>query len=133
VAVLAPLASPAFHRPLRDPQRGSDLPALRATLEASHSLEPAPLPCGPLGVGQAATLRISHCTRTTEATCALSGEHPDITRSSSVARRAVASILPPPDPQHVLGQDESPQHPYGCWGLSSFLDCVLPPVDVVTH
>ncbi len=85
MAVLAPLASPALHRPLRDPQRGSDLPALRPTLEASNSLEPDPLPCAPLGVSQASTLRISHLTRTTEATCALSGEQPDITRSSSVA------------------------------------------------
>lgn len=42
--LLAPLASPAFHRPLRDPQRGSDLQALRPTLKASNSLEPDPLP-----------------------------------------------------------------------------------------
>jgi hypothetical protein len=40
VAVLAPLSSPAFHRPLRDPQRGRNLPVLRPTLEASHGPEP---------------------------------------------------------------------------------------------
>lgn len=84
MAVLTPLASPAFHRPLRDPQRGSDLPVLLPALEASHGLEPNSLPRSPLGVGQATTLRISHRTRTTEATCALSEVQPDITRSSSV-------------------------------------------------
>ena len=83
-ALFAPLAPPAFHRPLRDTQRGRDLPVLLASLEASHGLEPEPLSPGPLGVGQAAALRISHPTRTTETTRTLSGEQPDITQSSSV-------------------------------------------------
>jgi hypothetical protein len=47
-------------------------------------LEPDPLSPGPLGIGQTAALRISHRTRTTEAFRTLSGEQPDITRSSSV-------------------------------------------------
>lgn len=86
MAALAPLASSPFHRPFRAPQRGSDLPVLPASLEASHGLARDPLPRRSLDVGQAATLRISHRTRTTEATFTLSGEQPDITRSSSVGR-----------------------------------------------
>ena len=84
-ALLAPLATPAFHRPFRETQRGSDLPVLLASLEASNGLEPETLPPGPLGVGQAAALRISHPARTTDATGTVSGEQPDITQSSSLA------------------------------------------------
>lgn len=85
MAALAPLASPTLHRPFRDPQHGSDLPVLPVSLEARHGLAPDPLSRVSLDVGQAAALRISHRTRTTEATFTLSGEQPDITRSSSVS------------------------------------------------
>lgn len=93
MAALAPLASPTLHRPFRDPQHGSDLPVLPVSLEARHGLAPDPLPRVSLDVGQAAALRISHRTRTTEATFTLSGEQPDITRSSSVAAKGIAAVV----------------------------------------
>lgn len=58
-----------------------------------------PLPRGPLSVGQATTLRISHPTSTTEAACTLSGEQPDITRSSSVASLSALPIAMSNDPK----------------------------------
>ncbi|CAG6397437.1 hypothetical protein NMG29_24940 [Streptomyces cocklensis] len=48
-------------------------------------------------VGQAGTLRVSHRPRTTEAPCALSGQQPDITRSSSVAERCDRLVKTVPD------------------------------------
>ncbi len=56
------------------------------------------IPPGSLGVGQAAALRISHRSRTTEAARTLSGEQPDITRSSSVARPECPSQASPRAP-----------------------------------
>lgn len=60
---LPPLPAPALHRPLAHPQRGRDLPVLRALLEAADRLQPDPFPRRPLGVGQTAALRVSHTTQ----------------------------------------------------------------------
>lgn len=85
-ATLAPLATPPFHGPLADPQRGSDLPVLLPALEAFHGLQPDPLSGGPPGLGQPAALRVSHSPGLPERAHHRQANGSDITHSSSVAR-----------------------------------------------
>lgn len=59
-ALLAPLTAPSLHRPLTHPQRGRDLPVLRAALEVTDRFQPDPLSYSPLGIGQTTALRVSH-------------------------------------------------------------------------
>ncbi|MEU8516183.1 hypothetical protein AB0C76_32085, partial [Kitasatospora sp. NPDC048722] len=53
-------------------------------LEADDCLQPDPLARGPLGVGQAAALRVSHKSGLPKPSGACQANGPDITRSSSV-------------------------------------------------
>lgn len=81
---LTPLPPPPFHRSFRHPKSISDGPVPVPGFEPSHRIQPYPLPGCPLGVGQAAALRVPHSDSSTAQRAQRSAERPDITQSSSV-------------------------------------------------
>jgi hypothetical protein len=81
---LTPLPPPPFHRSFRHSQSGGDGLVPVTGFEPSHSIQPHSLPGFPLGVGQAAALRVPHGHSTTAQRAQGSAERPDITQLSSV-------------------------------------------------
>lgn len=97
---LTPLPPP-FHRSSRHPQSGSDGPVRVFGFEPSHRIQPHSLPGFPLGVGQAAALRVPHGHSSTAQRAQRSAERPDITQSSSVALFSPAPYLKLAKPLHA--------------------------------
>lgn len=92
-SALAPGPAPPLDRPHTDPQGIGNLRVPLPAIKTLHSLEPQPLPRGPLGVGQPAALRVPHTPGLLVPAPNCQANGPDITHSSSVVVQVTVEVL----------------------------------------